>query len=128
NGPADALGAQVSDPLPAGITTASWTCGGAMGGAACGAPSGTGAISTTADLPAGSSVTYTLNMSVPAGYAGVTLTNTATVAPPTGLSDTQSANNTASDTNVVFPPQPSFGACDSTMYLTQGNPTGVYGF
>ncbi len=113
NGPADALGAQVSDPLPAGISTASWTCGGETGGAACGAASGTGGISTTADLPAGSSVTYTLSMTVPVGFGG-NLTNTATVAAPAGMTDSDPANNTASDTNTqfTFPPDPTPNACN----------------
>ncbi|WP_159586049.1 DUF7507 domain-containing protein, partial [Chelativorans xinjiangense] len=128
DGPADAIGAAVNDPLPTGTTTANWTCGGATGGAICGAASGTGAINTTADLPAGSSVTYTLTLTVPAGYSGVQLTNTATVAAPVGVGDPDTSNNTASDTNAVSPPQPSFGACDATLYLGQNNPTGLFQF
>ncbi|WP_035098771.1 DUF11 domain-containing protein [Devosia sp. LC5] len=116
----DAPGATVSDPLPTGITTANWTCGSATGGAVCGAANGTGAINTTADLPAGSSVAYTLNMTVPAGYPGVNLTNNATVTAPGGFIDPDTSNNTASDTNAVSPPQPSFGACTPTMYLSIG--------
>src|SRR5690606_14571566 len=65
NGPFGVQGARVQDPLPAGVTMASWTCGGETGGAVCGASSGTGAIDTTANLPAGSSVTYTLSMGIP---------------------------------------------------------------
>jgi uncharacterized repeat protein (TIGR01451 family) len=112
-GPNAVAGAQISDPLPSGISTASWTCGNATGGAVCGAESGTGAISTTADLPAGSSVTYTLSMTAPVGYGG-SLTNTATVAPPTGMTDSDPSNNTASDTNTqfVFPPDPTPNACN----------------
>lgn len=96
-------GAQVSDPLPTGITSASWTCGNATGGGACGAASGTGAISTTANLPAGASVTYRMSMLVPSSYTG-SVTNTARVAAPAGMTDTDTSNNEASDTNTMESP------------------------
>ncbi|RCS22958.1 DUF11 domain-containing protein [Phyllobacterium salinisoli] len=99
NGPAAVTGAKVSDPLPAGITTASWTCGDVTAGAVCGAASGTGAIDTTADLPVGASLTYEFAMSVPADFTG-DLTNTATVAAPAGVTETETSNNSASDTDV----------------------------
>ncbi|MCR4265850.1 choice-of-anchor D domain-containing protein [Nitratireductor sp. ZSWI3] len=112
-GPESVVGASISDPLPSGISTASWTCDGVTNGAVCGAASGTGGISTTADLPAGSSVTYTLSMTVPVGFGG-NLTNTATVATPGSMPDSNSSNNTASDTNTqfVFPPDPTPNACN----------------
>ncbi|MGI6855383.1 DUF7507 domain-containing protein [Mesorhizobium sp. 1B3] len=109
NGPFGVQGAHVSDPLPTGVTTASWTCGSATGGAQCSTASGTGAIDTTANLPAGSSVTYTLSMSVPASQTG-SFTNTATVTPPDGTSDSDTSNNTASDTDTMELP-PVSGAC-----------------
>jgi uncharacterized repeat protein (TIGR01451 family) len=96
-------GAQVSDVLPTGITSASWTCGSATGGGVCGAVSGTGAINTTANLPAGASVTYRLSMGVPSNYTG-SLTNTATVTAPVGMTDTNTSNNQASDTNTMESP------------------------
>ncbi|MCF7221629.1 hypothetical protein [Marilutibacter chinensis] len=112
-GPVDVTGAQIDDPLPSGIADATWTCGDATGGATCGDASGTGGIATTADLPAGSSVTYTLNMQVPIGFGG-DLTNTATVAAPAGITDTDPSNNTASDTDTQFtsPPGPDPSVCN----------------
>ncbi|MGQ3191721.1 DUF7507 domain-containing protein [Neoaquamicrobium sediminum] len=127
-GPESVVGASVSDPLPGGIATANWTCGSATGGAVCGAASGTGAINTTADLPAASSVTYSLTLTVPPTYPGVNLTNTATVAAPGSIPDPVAGNNTASDTNVVSPSQPSFGVCDATMYLAQNSNTRLFQF
>ncbi len=96
SGPFGATGVTVSDPLPAGIATASWTCSGA-GGGVCGAASGTGAINDTAvSLPPNATVTYLLTMTVPAGYTG-DLTNTATVTPGPATNDTNMSNNTATD-------------------------------
>lgn len=109
NGPAPVVGAQVSDALPAGIATASWTCGNATGGGVCGAASGTGGISTTANLPIGASVTYALTVAIPGSFTG-DLSNTATVAVPAGVTDTNLANNTASDTNTMEVP-PTSTAC-----------------
>lgn len=96
-------GAQITDPLPTGITSASWTCGSATGGGVCTAASGTGAINTTANLPAGASVTYRMSMQVPSNYTG-SLTNIARVAVPAGMTDTDTGNNEASDTNTMESP------------------------
>jgi len=95
SGPFGAHDVTVSDPLPAGITTASWTCSG-TGGGGCTA-SGSGAINDTAvRLPPSATVTYLLTMTVPADYTG-DLTNTATVTPGPATSDTNMSNNTATD-------------------------------
>src|SRR5690348_1389575 len=68
-GPSAVTGATVSDALPSGITTASWTAV-AAGGATGFSASGTGAISDTVTMPVGSSITYTVTMTVPAGRTG----------------------------------------------------------
>ena len=68
NGPASANGAVVRDPLPSGLTCTSVTCGSATNGAVCPAvtvaqlQSPAGVAITT--LPAGSSLTLTLNCTV----------------------------------------------------------------
>lgn len=102
-GPFGAENVTVSDPLPTGITTASWTCGTPTGGARCGAASGTGALNDTgADLPPNSSLTYTFTVTVPAGFTGP-LSNTATVVPPSSVNDLTPSNNTATDTDQARP-------------------------
>ncbi|WP_152566273.1 CshA/CshB family fibrillar adhesin-related protein [Lysobacter antibioticus] len=98
SGPFGAQNATVADPLPAGITTASWTCTGTAGGV-CTA-SGSGAINdATVDLPVGGSVTYLLTLTVPANFTGA-LTNTATVTAGAGTSEANTANNQATDSDV----------------------------
>ena len=100
--PSTSFGAQnvtVSDPVPAGIdaATVSWTCTNTSGGSRCGAASGTGALNDIAlDLPSGSVATYTVTMTVPAGFTG-DLTNTVTITPPSYIVETNTANNTATD-------------------------------
>ena len=82
-GTAAANGTVVSDPLPAGLSNASWTCSGANG-ATCGAPSGTGSLlDTIAALPVDSSVTYTVSATMGAGAAGPVV-NRASATPPAG--------------------------------------------
>ncbi len=81
-GTVSADGTAVSDPVPAGITAMSWTCAG-TGGATCGAASGSGALSDTIGaLPVGGSATYTVTAQISA-TPPPSITNTATITPPT---------------------------------------------
>lgn len=107
-GPDTSNGSIVTDTVPASITGVTWTCGSQTGGATCGAASGGGnAISTTANLPSGSSVTYTVSGTLSPSATG-TLTNTATViTPASGVSDptdlgrTGAGNNTATESTPI---------------------------
>ena len=94
NGPSNVAGAVVSDNFPAPITGASWTCT-PSGGASCTA-SGTGSINQTVNLPAGSSVIYTVNVTISASATG-NLTNTATIS--SAVADPVPGNNVATDTD-----------------------------
>ncbi|MBI4786984.1 MAG: DUF11 domain-containing protein [Chloroflexi bacterium] len=100
-GPSAANGAVVSDTLPAAITSAGWTCA-ASPGSSCARGSGSGSINTTVNLLAGGTATFTMTATVSASATG-TLTNVATVAPPAGVTDPNSSNNTASDTDSLTP-------------------------
>jgi len=97
-GPSPATGATVADALPAVLTGATWTCVG-TGGGTCTA-NGTGDINDTVNLPVGASVTYTLMATLDPAASG-TLSNTATVTAPGGVSDPNLGNNSATDTDAI---------------------------
>ncbi|MDT4955304.1 MAG: large repetitive protein [Acidobacteriota bacterium] len=107
-GPDTATGAIVTDTVPASLSGVTWTCGSPVNGATCGAASGSGnSISTTANLPASSSVTYLVSGTL-SNIATGTLSNTATVvAPASGVTDptdptrTGAGNNSATDTTTI---------------------------
>lgn len=80
--PAD--GTVVTDTLSTSLTSPTWTCT-ASGGAVCPNPTAPGSLAETiATFPAGSSVVYTINATVPATAPAGTLTNTAVLTPPAG--------------------------------------------
>jgi uncharacterized repeat protein (TIGR01451 family) len=108
-GPQAANGAQFADAVPAAITGVAASCGSATGGAACGTVnvSGNSVSSTITTLPAGATVTFTITGTAPSSG---TLTNSAIVVTPAGVSDPTDplhiggGNNSASvNTTVVAP-------------------------
>ncbi len=96
-GPSAATGATVADTFPAALTC-TWTCVGA-GGGTCTA-SGSGNINNTVNLPSGGSVTYTASCAISAAATG-TLSNTATVTAPAGVTDPTPGNNSATDSDTL---------------------------
>jgi large repetitive protein len=98
-GPSDVSGVQVTDPQSAVLSNFTWTCS-ASGGASCAAASGTGALNTTVNLPAGTSATFLLTATVAAEARGE-VTNTAQADSPAGVGGT--SHVTASDTDQLAP-------------------------
>ncbi len=96
-GPSNAPGATVADTFPASLTC-TWTCVGA-GGGTCTA-SGSGNINDTANLPAGGITTYTASCTISPSATG-TLSNTATVTAPAGVTDPTPGNNSATDSDTL---------------------------
>jgi large repetitive protein len=94
NGPDSVTGATVTDNFPAALTGVSWTCAGTGGGVCSG--SGTGNINDTVNLPVSGSVTYIVSAAFSASATGM-VGNTASVAMPSGATDPNPANNTATD-------------------------------
>jgi len=100
-GPLNVTGAVFNDNIPTQVTSWSWTCTPASG-ATCGAGSGgtiTTAISDTANIPAGKSVTYTIIAHLTTTSAG-NLANIVTIAAPGGTPDPVSSNNSDMDTDI----------------------------
>jgi uncharacterized repeat protein (TIGR01451 family) len=83
-GPTAVTGASVSDPLPAGVTAATWANTASSGGGGVSGPtSGSGALATIVNLPVNASVTFTFTASINPSATG-SLANAATVTPPGG--------------------------------------------
>jgi uncharacterized repeat protein (TIGR01451 family) len=121
-GPSNVTGATVTDNFSANpnIAGASWTCSGA-GGAACTA-SGSGDINDSVNLPAGSSVTYTVTANVSASPLG-DLVNTALVS---SAIDPNIGNNSAMDTDILIVEDslpPNMGTKDNIFYLLPAGST-----
>ncbi|GAA0724753.1 DUF7507 domain-containing protein [Dokdonella soli] len=110
----------VSDPIPTGITGYAWTCA-ATGGAMCPNASGSGALNETiATFPAGSTVTYTVTATVSANPPA-TVSNTASITPPTGLCEPSNTPPPCSSTVIVPPtPQVSVTKTSNTTTLAPG--------
>jgi uncharacterized repeat protein (TIGR01451 family) len=99
-GPSAAVGASVTDALPAGLRNAVWSCVATLG--ACASASGTGSISTTVDLlPSGRAI-FLVTADIDQASVGA-LTNLARVAPGTGQVDQTTTNNEADDTDDLVP-------------------------
>jgi CSLREA domain-containing protein/uncharacterized repeat protein (TIGR01451 family) len=99
NGPSYVIGAVVKDTFPSvfsGVTYSATETDGASGYTA----SGAGNISDTVTMPPGSSVTYKATGKLSASATG-TASNTTTITAPTGITDPNTANNTAKDTDNI---------------------------
>jgi len=103
-GPSAANGATFVDTLPSAVAAFTWTCT-ATGGAVC--PAAGGSViapsstltQTIATFPMNGRLRYVVTGTAPA--AAMTLTNTATITAPQGLTDSDPSNNTSSAITVV---------------------------
>ena len=106
-GPGVANGSTFTDVVPATITGVTWTCT-ASGQAVCPAASGSGnsITQTLAVMPMNGRLRYVVTGTVAAGASG-SIANTATVTPPTGVTDPNPNNNTSTvTTTITTPPLP----------------------
>src|SRR5947208_576538 len=98
SGPSNVPGAPVSDNFPAVFTGMSFTAtqtGGASGFTA----SGSGNINDTVTMPSGSVITYTATGTIDPSAPSGTLSDTATVSVPSGVTDPVLTNNSATDSD-----------------------------
>ncbi|MBD3582406.1 choice-of-anchor L domain-containing protein, partial [Flavobacterium selenitireducens] len=116
NGPLDATNVHVTNPIPAGITNFSWTGTNGSNG------TNVALDNTIATLAAGTTVTYTITLSIPAGFTGP-LTSVANFTTPTpdpnpgcpGCSDTDTQATAGADIVVTN--------SDASMMFTPGTTT-----
>ncbi len=103
-GPTTAHGAIVNDVVPAALSGVTISCS-ASSGAVCPSTAGLTTLSNVfiPTFPVGGSITFTI---IGTTTAAGTLTNTATIAPPSGANDPNLSNNTSSTitTTVLDPP------------------------
>ncbi len=98
-GPSNVSGAVINDSFPNTFTGVGYTAtpsGGASGFSA----TGSGDIHDTVAMPAGSKITYKATGTISASAAGP-IANTATVSAPSGVTDPNPANNSATDTDTL---------------------------
>jgi uncharacterized repeat protein (TIGR01451 family) len=96
-GPSNVSGAAVNDSFPntfTGVTYTATQTGGASGFSAA----GSGDIHDTVTMPSGSKITYKATGTISAS-ATVSIADTATVSVPSGVTDPNPANNSATDTD-----------------------------
>jgi uncharacterized repeat protein (TIGR01451 family) len=101
-GPSDVVNARVNDLLPAAFTNVTWTASYALG--ASGPTSGTGSlVNVLVNLPAtsGAKATFLVTGTIAASTAPGTVTNTATIAAPSGFTETNLSNNSATDVDTL---------------------------
>ena len=100
-GPSDAIGVGVLDALPGTLSNASWKCT-AAANSSCTAVGGSGDINQTLNLAANSSAVFTLSANL-SSDANSNLVNTASLLVPTGTTDPDLSNNTATDMDALTP-------------------------
>jgi uncharacterized repeat protein (TIGR01451 family) len=120
NGPSSVVGAILADPAVAGLTKTAVVCSGTPG--QCAAPpsvaqleSGSFALPTLA-----SGATYQIVVIATVTAASGTVTNTATIAPPSGTSDPTPGNNSATDSDAVI-----VAAAVADLAVTKTNGAGI---
>jgi len=118
-GPAAVTSTSVIDTFPGifqGVTYTATQVGGASGFTA----SGTGNINDTVTMPSGSKITYKATGKVSPAATG-TFSNTATVAAPSGVTESNPANNSATDSDAITV------RADLKIILTDGKSAAVAG-
>jgi uncharacterized repeat protein (TIGR01451 family) len=110
-GPSTINSVKITDPLPSPFTPASFTPSAGTYNAVTGNWTGL-------TFKAGDTITLTVAGTVSSSFTSGTLTNTATVSPPSGVTDPTASNNSSIDTTAV--PRPT-GTIDLSITKTNDN-------
>ncbi len=104
HGPSPVTGAILTDPAVAGLTTTSVACAAPPGQCTSGTTPTVGQLQAGYALPTlDSGQTYRLSMTADVTGTSGSVANTATVSPPTGTTDPDDSNDSATDTDPVNP-------------------------
>lgn len=108
NGTVPLIGATLTDsfqPAYADAGSVRWTCT-ASDNAACPASSGSGNLPTAVNLPVGAMLTYTVTTTLPNAQMSTNIEYTVVATPPRGFTDSNPADNIASNSVLVVPGGP----------------------
>jgi uncharacterized repeat protein (TIGR01451 family) len=98
-GPSSVAGAIIKDNFPATFTGVTFTAT-QTGGASGFTVAGSGNIQNTVTMPAGSKITYRATGTISASATG-SISDTASATAPSGVTDPNLANNSATDTDTL---------------------------
>lgn len=99
-GPSTATNAVITSNAPAQLMNLTWTCTG-LGGASCGAATGSGALATTATIPSGGRAIYVLTADVTAGSGTGIVSVTASAAAAGGAVESFALDNGSGDDDAL---------------------------
>jgi uncharacterized repeat protein (TIGR01451 family) len=115
----EVTGASITDTFPTNFTGVTFTTT-QTGGATGFSSSGSGNIHDSVYMPSGSKITYKATGKLSSAASG-TLSNTATVTAPAGVSDPNTANNSATDSdNITFKADLKVTITDGKTAATRG--------
>jgi uncharacterized repeat protein (TIGR01451 family) len=97
-GPSNASRVVIKDAFPSTFTGIAYTA--TQSGGSGFTASGSGNINDTVTMPTGSKITYTATGTISASATG-SLSDTVNVTPPSGVTDPNLANNSATDTDTL---------------------------
>jgi uncharacterized repeat protein (TIGR01451 family) len=119
-GPSAALGATLTDTVPAQLGSVTWTCT-ASAGSSCSTASGTGNVALSGNLASGGSLVVLVSAVAPTLTPATIGANTATITPPPGTTDPTPGDNSATTPSIAVAPR-ALVALDDTAGPIDGTP------
>lgn len=120
NGPSAVTGATVSDVFPSQVTSATWTVTYPGGGS--GPANGSGNINALVNLPNGAKARFVVNVHISPSATG-NMINTAAVEAPSGVTDPNPSNNSATDIDAPRTADMTVTKTDGATTYTPGGTT-----
>ena len=105
-GPSQAVGATLTDSVPAQLTNVSWSCAPVSGATSCAAATGTGNLNVSVNVGVGEVLVVLVNGTAPGVTPATVSANVATIAPPPGTTDPTPGDNTATTPTITVQAAP----------------------